>query len=124
MDRIEVVAGLEPALLERIVERLRELEPHALAVLVTGSYARGAAVEDSDLDVSVVTNGDPSSEYRMWFEDRHDAKLLHVSPSVRSLDRYVAERDAPAKWRWALGFPVLDERRYAWAEDEARKASR
>ena len=121
MDRVEVVPGLQPEVLGRIVARLRELEPTAIAVLVVGSYARGTAVEDSDLDVRVVTRGRPSSDYRMWFEPRRNATPLHVSPGVRSLERYVAERDEPAKWRWAFGFPVLDEMLYVWAHDEARQ---
>ena len=121
MDRIEVVPGLEADVLERIVARLRELEPSAMAVIVVGSYARGEAVADSDLDVRVVTRAEPSSEYRMWFEERPGAKPLHVSPSVRSLERWLAEREEPAQWRWALGFPVLDEMRYAWAGSGAQQ---
>ncbi|OFW73370.1 MAG: hypothetical protein A2Y55_12050 [Actinobacteria bacterium RBG_16_68_12] len=120
MDRVEVVPGLEPDVLDRVVTRLRELEPTAVAILVTGSYARGTADPTSDLDVRVVTHADPSSEYRMWFEDRRGAKPLHVSPSMLSLERFVDERDEPAKWRWALGFPVLDEMRYVWATEDAR----
>lgn len=118
MDRIEVVPGLGRELLERVVRRLRELEPTTAAILVAGSYAKGTADEDSDLDVPVVTAGEPSSPYRMWFEERPGTKPLHVSPSVRSMDRCLAERDEP--WDWAFGFPVLDERRYVWATDEAR----
>ncbi len=118
MDRIEVVPGLEPELLERVVARLRKLEPSTVAVLVTGSYARGTADEDSDLDVNVLTDGKPSSDYRMWFEERPGQKQLHVSPSVRSLTQSLAERDEPQDW--ALGFPVLNDVRYVWATDEAR----
>ena len=120
MDRVEVVPGLDSELVERIVRRLRELEPTAIAILVTGSYARGEAYADSDLDIRVVTRGRPSFDYRMWFEPRRDAKPLHVSPGVRSLEQFMAERDEPARWRWALGFPVLEEMRYVWAEDDAR----
>ena len=57
MDRVEVIPGLEPELVERVVARLRELEPSTVAVLVTGSYAQGTADEDSDLDVNVLTDG-------------------------------------------------------------------
>jgi predicted nucleotidyltransferase len=48
MDRVELVPGLDAVLLEEIVTRLRELEPTAIAVLVSGSYARGAADDGSD----------------------------------------------------------------------------
>jgi len=118
MDSLEVVPGLELDLLERVVARLRELEPATVAVLVAGSYAKGTADEDSDLDVPVVTEGEPSSPYRMWFEERRGAKALHVSPSVRSLEKCLAERDEPADW--VFGFPALNVVRYVWATDEAR----
>ena len=118
MDRVEVISGLDPGLLARVVARLRELEPYTVAILVTGSYAKGTADEDSDLDVNVLTDGKPSSDYRMWFEERPGQKELHVSPSVRSLHQSLAERDEPQDW--ALGFPVLNDVRYVWATDEAR----
>jgi hypothetical protein len=115
---VEVVPGLEPTLLERIVQRLRELEPSTIAVLVTGSYAKGTADESSDLDVNVVTRDNPTDDYRIWFEERPGTKPLHVSPSVCSLERCLAEQDKPEDW--ALGFPVLNEVRYVWGTDEAR----
>jgi phosphoribosyl-AMP cyclohydrolase len=117
---VEVVPGLEADLVERVVARLRELEPSTIAVLVTGSYAKGTADGDSDLDVNVVTRGVPSSDYRMWFEPRPALKPLHVSPAVRSLEKSLAERAEPEEW--AFGFPVLDEPRYVWSTDEARSA--
>lgn len=118
MDRIEVIPGLEPDVLARVVERLRGLEPNAIAILVSGSYAKGSADESSDLDVQVVTNGEPVSPYRMWFEQRVDGQPLHVSPSVKSLVGWLAKRHEPQGW--ALGFPVLHVVRYVWATDEAR----
>jgi predicted nucleotidyltransferase len=118
MDSVEVVPGLEPALLERIVARLRELEPSAVAVLVVGSYAKGTADESSDLDLDVITEGEPASPYRMWFEERPGLKPLHVSPSVKSLARWLARRNEPQAW--ALGFPAEQAALYAWATNEAR----
>lgn len=121
MDRtVEVVEGLEPALLERVVRRLLELEPTSIAILVTGSYARGSAAIDSDLDLKVVTRDPPASPYRMWFEDRADQQPLHVSPSARQLNSFLQELARPANWRWALGFPVRFDARYVWAEADAR----
>lgn len=120
--KLEVIPGLDAALVERVLHRLLELEPSAIAVLVKGSYARGTATEDSDLDLRVVTSGEPAGGYRMWFEPRPDAKPLHVSPGTRSLQRHIAERGEPAMWRWALGFSVADDAIYAWATDEARSA--
>jgi predicted nucleotidyltransferase len=46
-------------IVERAADRLRELEPDAIAVVVTGSYARGAADEHSDLDVRAITKREP-----------------------------------------------------------------
>jgi phosphoribosyl-AMP cyclohydrolase len=117
-DSIESVPGLEPELVERIVRRLRELEPTAIAILVSGSYAKGTADESSDLDVQVVTQGEPVSPYRMWFEERSGAEPLHVSPSAKSLDGWLAKRDESQGW--ALGFPVFHVVRYLWATEEAR----
>jgi Nucleotidyltransferase domain len=119
MDRVvEVVPGLEPELLERVVERLVQLEPGAIAILVSGSYAKGAADEQSDLDLVVVREGEPSTPYRMWFEERPGRSPLHVSPSWRSVERCLAERSEPEAW--ALGFPVHDVTSYVWATDAAR----
>jgi hypothetical protein len=56
----------------------------------------------------------------MWFEQRPDAKPLHVSPSVKSLDTWLAKRGEIQQW--ALGFPVEHVVRYVWATDEARVA--
>lgn len=118
MDRVELVPGLEPGLLERVIARLRELEPNVIAILVSGSYAKGTADEWSDLDVQVVTQGDPVSPYRMWFEERAAGQRLHVSPSVKSLTDWLAKRNEPQNW--ALGFPVFHVVRHVWATDEAR----
>lgn len=118
MDRIEVIPGLNPELVERVVQRLRVLEPSAVAILVSGSYAKGTADEHSDLDVTVVIDGDPSSPYRMWFEERPGADALHVSPGVRTLERCLAERGKPETW--SLGFPVLNVVDYVWATGDAR----
>jgi phosphoribosyl-AMP cyclohydrolase len=121
MDRkLEVVDGLAPELLERVVERILELEPGTVAILVSGSYAKGVADEQSDLDLIVVRDREPSTPYRMWFEDRHGLALLHVSPSWRSIERCVAERSRPEDW--ALGFPVHNVTKYVWTTDAGRDA--
>lgn len=119
MDRtVEVVAGLAPELLKRIVARIDDVEPAASAVLVSGSYARGRAEQRSDLDLTVVVRGSPSSPQRAWFERRPGAAPLHVSVGAYSLESLHARRAAP--WEWAFGLPVLDEVRYVWATDEVR----
>jgi Nucleotidyltransferase domain len=121
MDRaVAVVEGLEHDLLARIVERVLELEPKTVAILVSGSYAKGVADEQSDLDLVVVREGEPSGPYRMWFEARPGLPPLHVSPSWRALERCIAERDEPEDW--ALGFPVHNVTRYVWSTDAGRVA--
>lgn len=85
---------------------------------MSGSYAKGTADESSDLDVQVVTQGEPVSPYRMWFEERSGSEPLHVSPSVKSLAGWLAKRDEPQDW--AFGFPVFHVVRYVCATAEAR----
>lgn len=118
MDRVEVVAGLDPVLAERVVARIRELEPSTIAVLIFGSYAKGRADRDSDLDVHAVTEDEPVSPYRMWFEERTGEKPLHVSPSVKSVSAWLAKRAEPQGW--ALGFAAEHVARYLWSTDDAR----
>jgi Nucleotidyltransferase domain len=118
MDRLGVVEGLDPGLAARVVERIRELEPSTIAVIVFGSYAKGRADTDSDLDVHVVTGNEPASPYRMWFEERPGEKPLHVSPSVKSVPAWLAQRNKPQGW--ALGFAAEHVCRYLWATGSAR----
>jgi hypothetical protein len=120
MDRIEVVPALDAPVLDRIVTRLRDVEPTAIAVLVFGSYAKGTADESSDLDVEVVTADEPEIAYRMWFEERPDREPLHVSVGARSLSRWLAKREEPQAW--GMGFPAKHVLRYVWATDEGRTA--
>lgn len=105
---------------ERAAERLRALEPDALAVLVAGSFARGTADEWSDLDLRALTRGAPETSYRTWFEERDDGRPLHVSAGAYSLADWLAERERPAGR--ALGFPARYEAAYVWATREAEGA--
>lgn len=119
-SRLEPVPGLEHDVLRRVVQRVRTLEPLAVAIAVSGSYAKGTADERSDLDLQVATDGAPVAPYRMWFEERHGRRPLHVSPSAKSLNGWLAKRDEPQDW--ALGFPVEHVVRYVWATEAARAA--
>ena len=114
-----MVPGLDPALLERVVARFRELEPTAIAVLIFGSYARGTAHEDSDLDLRAITTGEPLVAYRTWFHERPGSKPLHVSAGAKSLKAWLAARKEP-DW-WTFSFPVARTMRYAWSTEEARR---
>ena len=110
MDRL--AAEIAPA-----VARLRELEPSAIAVLVGGSYARGAADELSDLDLTAIVEHE-GGRYCTWFQDRPERRPLHVSAGVRTARDFLARRDIPAGW-W-LGLPALEPALYAWSTDQAR----
>jgi hypothetical protein len=111
MDRVDEVV-------EQAAARLRELEPAAIAVVVTGSYARGTADELSDLDVRAITRRKPRRRYRSCFADRPGAKPLHVSLGAHSLAYWLAARREPA-W-WTFGFPTVYHAAYVWATPEAR----
>jgi predicted nucleotidyltransferase len=112
MDRTE-------SLIEQAASRVRELEHDAIAVLVFGSFARDRAGDGSDLDLRVLTGGEPRDRnYRMWFQERPDAPPLHVSAGVEHLDAWLERRASP-EW-WTFGFPAHQVLRYAWATDEAR----
>ena len=111
MDRLDEIV-------DEATARLRELEPDAIAIVLTGSYARGTADEHSDLDVRAITSGEPRGGYRTWFAKRRERKPLHVSLGARSLQYWLAARNEPAYW--TFGFPTVYEASYVWATPEAR----
>lgn len=111
MDRIDEVVG-------EAARRLRALEPSTIAILVTGSYAKGTADEDSDLDIRAVTDEEPVIRYRTWFQDRPGAKPLHVSAGAKTATTWLRERELPQEW--TLGFPGLYVATYVWATEDAR----
>jgi hypothetical protein len=88
-------------------------------VIVGGSYAKSAADDLSDLDLTAIVERD-GDRYRTWFQDRHGARPLHVSAGVRSLETFLERRMTPAGW-W-LGLPVLEPARYAWVTPAAQAA--
>jgi phosphoribosyl-AMP cyclohydrolase len=113
VDRVDQI-------IERAADRLRELEESAVAVVVTGSHARGTADEHSDLDVRAITHREPHIHYRIWFAERPGRKPLHVSLGAHSLAYWLAARREPAYW--TLGFPTVYHATYVWATAEARAA--
>ncbi len=104
-------------LLTQMVDRLREVEPAAVGVLATGSYATGQAVPQSDLDVTVLTAVPPQGDYRTWFEPCPSAPL-HISAGARSLSDWVEEGTTAADW--SLGFPTEEAAAWVWTTDAAR----
>lgn len=86
--------------------------------MVTGSYAKGSADEDSDLDLRAATSGPVREPYRMWVEARAGLPL-HVSVGAKSIEQWIEARSRPAAW--ALGFPAAYDARYLWATEAARE---
>lgn len=104
--------------LEGWVRRMRVAEPGALAVLVTGSYARGDAGPHSDLDLLVLTRGEPRAPYRAHLAERDDGRLLHVSVGAKEWRDWLGRRARAADW--ARFLPAREAARVLWAADEVR----
>ena len=101
----------------RVLERLLDLEPGLIAVLLTGSYAKGTASLTSDLDLVALTASIPRTDYRMWFEERRNGPPLHVSAGATTPSGWLARRDSPA--RCSFGFPAINEANYLWGATQA-----
>ena len=114
-----VLAGIDSALLARVADRLAGLEPDTVALLATGSYAKGTATADSDLDLHALTSAAPRERYRRWFEARPDGPPLHVSAGAKTVDDWLAASAEPA--RWSLGFAARNDAVYLWAEPNVRE---
>jgi Nucleotidyltransferase domain len=85
-------------------------------ILVHGSYATGRASHESDLDLALFIEGEPSEHYRTWFEGRDGLAPLHVSARCDlSLDVWAEEREEPEGW--ALGLPVELPHVWLWLGD-------
>ncbi|HUH15794.1 MAG TPA: nucleotidyltransferase domain-containing protein [Gaiellaceae bacterium] len=113
-----MTSGLTGELLRGVLDKVTGFEPTSVAVLLRGSYATGTADADSDLDLTAVTEGEPRTRYRSWFE-RGDARLLPISVSAKSVEEWLAKRGEAAEW--ALGFPAVDVAAYLWAADGVRE---
>lgn len=103
--------------MERVIDQLGTLEPEATAVLLTGSYARGAAALASDLDLVAITPS-PRVGYRAWFAERTAEAPLHVSAAATTADAWLAKATRPA--RWSLGFPALNVAAYLGTDQPTR----
>lgn len=106
-------------MIEKAAERVRELEPDAVAVLVYGSFARDRADEASDLDLRALTAHEPRVRYRMWFQQRPGAMPLHVSVGTEQTDTWLERRSRSDSW--TFGFPARQVVRYVWATDAVRR---
>jgi len=108
---------LPAGVMDRVVERLRAFEPDAIGVLVHGSYARGEAELESDLDMAVLLEGPGRVHYRSWFEQLPTGRLLYVSANTDlTVDRWHAKQQEPEEW--SFGFPAAVQYRWAWTADD------
>jgi len=71
-------------LIDEMTERLKELKPYK--VILFGSYAKGTATKDSDLDVLVVLN---SNDFAKTFDERMDRWNV-IYPAVLETNRKIA----------------------------------
>lgn len=99
------------------VDRLREVTPDAVAVILKGSYARGNPGPYSDVDFDVLTAGAAREEYPAFLEEVPGGRLVHVSVAVSNLAGWLAEETEPAGW--SFGLPASEAMRLLWAVDDA-----
>ena len=119
MNHLELeVPGVETDVLRRAVARLLEHEPETIAVLLTGSHAKGIATAASDLDLTAITRSEPAVDYRMWFEEDPPRPPLHVSAAAATHATYRSKGLQPATW--SFGFPAVNAARMLWSTAEAR----
>lgn len=103
-------------LLEQVLIRLKERIPALEAVLLTGSFARGAGSPFSDLDLLALSADQPEVEELCWFEALANQRPMHISVAWEPLQAPAEPEPAD----WALGFAVRDVQRYLWATERAR----
>lgn len=104
------------------VARLRAEEPRAVAILCHGSYARGAAEPHSDLDLDVLTRGEPAVGYRSALIELPDGRLLHATIETMALSAWLEQFAEPAESEaWAFFLPARQVARLLWATPAARR---
>jgi phosphoribosyl-AMP cyclohydrolase len=81
------------------IERLRADEPGALAILLQGSFARGEAEPYSDVDLRVVTTGQPRRRDRAYFVEQ-EGRLVHYSIGSRGLAELLGAIADAEVWPW------------------------
>jgi hypothetical protein len=96
-----------------LIAELRGAEPRARAFLVFGSFARGDAGPYSDVDLRVITAGEPVERDRVRFLGGEAGPLVHVSIGTRSFAELAALLQKPDEWPWTAGIlaraQVLDD---------------
>ena len=100
------------------MDRLRDEYPHAVAIILKGSHARGEARPWSDVDFDVLVSTQAVEEYRTWIEPVGE-RLVHISAAVETLDAWIDDGDAASSW--SLGFPTIETTKLLWAIDEEHR---
>lgn len=118
MARMEL-GDLPLGLLDRARDRLLAAEPDAVAIVVTGSFARGDAHSFSDLDLTVISAGEPRlNGYRTWFVPLGDGREIHVSAGATSVAAFLRAASRPTgPSDWSLGLPTDEAGLYLWRRD-------
>lgn len=106
----------DEALLTQLVQRIKTEEPSTLAIILHGSYARGAAGPYSDVDLDVMLGNQPRVRYMTLLLEQEQSRLLHVSIGFRLWTRWQEKQQAPAQWSFSL--PVRQPIRVLWAAPE------
>lgn len=96
-----------------LIAELRVAEPRARAFLIFGSFARGDAGPYSDVDLRIITAGEPVERDRVRFLGGSEGPLVHVSIGSRSFAELAALLQKPDEWPWIAGIlaraQVLDD---------------
>ena len=85
------------------VNRLRSMNPQAVAILLRGSHVRGDAGPNSDVDFDVLLSGDAFEAYPMYLEPDKSGTIRHISVAVQDLNSWLAGEDEPGDWSFGLG---------------------
>ena len=83
------------------IERLRDEEPAALAVFLQGSFARGDQGPYSDVDLRVVTAGQPRVRDRGYLVEQ-EGRLVQYSVGSRPLAELLEAIGNAEVWPWLL----------------------
>src|SRR5688500_14416861 len=114
------LSDLPVELRDRVIASCREREPSTAAILVHGSYARGCARPDSDLDLGIFITDEPRAHYRTWFAARLADAPLHVSArSGLSIDVWQEEGEEDEPEDWTFGLPAELVHVWLWVGDES-----
>ncbi len=104
---VVALAEMRAELLQRLTAACRAMEPRPLFALVFGSVARGAASEESDLDLLLVSPSMAPSQMGQWEEAVF--RLQRNASSWTGNDTRVLEYDESTIRAEGEKDPVLDE---------------